>query len=90
MPATLEKPKKTEAKTTDYSALFLVLLSYQTPMKLQHKVAYPPHYSWDSYAYYYLCPRCDIPIDREFQKCCDRCGQQLDWIGYRKAKLVNR
>ena len=24
---------------------------------------------------FYYCPRCDITLDREFQACCDRCGQ---------------
>ena len=80
MPTALENQNGTAVKTQDYSALFWVLLSYQTPMKIQNKVAYPPHYSWNSYAYYYLCPRCNVPIDREYQKYCDRCGQKLDWI----------
>ena len=40
MPATLEKPKEKEVKAADYSALFWVLLSYQTPMKLREKVLY--------------------------------------------------
>ena len=35
---------------------------------------------------FYYCPRCDITLDREFQACCDRCGQLLDWKDYRKAK----
>lgn len=90
MPATLEKPKKTAVKSADYSALFWVLLSYQTPMKLREKVLYRTQFQKHSYYYVYNCPRCEIPIDREFQKYCDRCGQKLDWIGYQKAKLIKR
>lgn len=90
MPATLEKPKEKEGKAIDYSALFWVLLSYQTPAKLEKKISFPSQYYRNSYSYSYLCPRCDITIDREFQKYCDRCGQKLDWIGYRKAKLIKR
>ena len=39
---------------------------------------------------YPICPRCDRSIDREYMSFCDRCGQKLDWIGYRKAKLIKR
>ena len=90
MPATLEKPKEAEVKAPDYSALFWVLLSYLTPMKLREKVLYRSQFEKHRYYYVYNCPRCEIPIDREFQKHCDRCGQKLDWIGYRKAKLIKR
>lgn len=37
---------------------------------------------------YYLCPRCRVTLDRDFQSYCDRCGQHLDWTDYRKAKTV--
>lgn len=37
---------------------------------------------------YYLCPGCAVTLDREFQNYCDRCGQKLDWSGYRKARLI--
>ena len=37
---------------------------------------------------YPLCPRCRIPLDREYQRFCDRCGQRLDWRGYRHAKII--
>ena len=28
---------------------------------------------------YYLCPRCSIPLEREFVPYCDQCGQKLSW-----------
>ena len=28
---------------------------------------------------YYLCPKCGIPLDREFVRFCDQCGQKLNW-----------
>ena len=37
---------------------------------------------------YYVCPRCRATMEREFMNFCDRCGQHLDWNGYKKAKLV--
>ena len=49
MPATLEKPKKVEVKSPDYSELFWVLLSYQTPMKIREKVLYRSQFEKHSY-----------------------------------------
>lgn len=37
---------------------------------------------------YYVCPRCDMTLEREFMSYCDRCGQHLGWRGYRKAKVI--
>lgn len=39
---------------------------------------------------YPLCPQCRIPLDREYQRFCDRCGQRLDWKGYRRARILTR
>lgn len=36
---------------------------------------------------YYLCPRCRHTVEREHMAFCDRCGQKLDWRGYKKARL---
>lgn len=43
--------------------------------------------SGDSYP---LCPRCKVSIEREYMKYCDRCGQCLCWVGFRKAKIIRR
>ena len=54
--------------------------SFRTPMPVtQLRVYY--HTS------YYICPRCNITMEREFMAFCDRCGQCLDWKGYRKAVI---
>lgn len=37
---------------------------------------------------YYMCPRCEVSLEREFVSYCDRCGQALDWKHYRKATPV--
>ena len=39
---------------------------------------------------YPLCPRCGVPLEREYQGFCDRCGQRLDWAGYSHALIVTR
>ena len=37
---------------------------------------------------YYLCPRCAVPLERDFAAFCDRCGQRLDWRGCRRARKI--
>lgn len=28
---------------------------------------------------YYVCPQCQITLEREYQAFCENCGQKLDW-----------
>lgn len=51
-------------------------LSYRVPLLVTES------HRFQSSAYS-VCPRCHIPLDREFVSYCDRCGQQLDWSQYR-------
>ena len=37
---------------------------------------------------YYICPRCNVSMEREFTSFCDRCGQALNWREYKKAERV--
>ena len=37
---------------------------------------------------YYVCPRCNITMEREYASFCDRCGQRLNWKDCRNAKIV--
>lgn len=55
--------------------------SYRAPMQIKQLRKYQS-------TSYYVCPRCNVTMDREFMRYCDRCGQRLDWKGYRKAKVV--
>lgn len=59
-------------------------LLYRRPMPVREKILYR---SGDVYP---LCPRCSVPMDREHQRFCDRCGQKLDWTGYRHALIAVR
>lgn len=36
-----------------------------------------------------VCPRCQVSLEREYCKFCDRCGQKLSWIGFGKAKVID-
>ena len=37
---------------------------------------------------FYVCPRCDISLDREFMAYCNNCGQKLDWRNYEQAIAI--
>ena len=39
---------------------------------------------------YYICPRCNMTMEREFMAYCDRCGQCLGWEHYRKAVVIEK
>ena len=66
-------------------SLLLLIISYRAPMRVTELMAFE---SWQRKDYYYVCPRCKVTIEREFMAYCDRCGQCLDWKGYKKVKVV--
>ena len=70
----------------DFSVCFQLMLSYRMPMKVKDVMVFPRFPEKDDI--YYLCPRCQKLLDREFMAYCDRCGQCLDWHDYRKAKRM--
>lgn len=55
--------------------------SYRHPLKVTHLRKYGS-------STYYICPRCNRTMEREFMCYCDRCGQCLDWKNYRRAIIV--
>ena len=57
--------------------------SYRTPMQVTHLRKYRN-------TAYYICPRCNITMEREFMAYCDRCGQCLSWKNYRKAVVITK
>ena len=44
--------------------------------------------AFGDHTYYHVCPACHVTLEREFMSYCDRCGQHLDWRGYRSAKII--
>ena len=38
---------------------------------------------------YPLCPSCNLPMEREYQRFCDHCGQALDWKGFSHAVVIS-
>ena len=63
--------------------LLFELAGYRSPMPISEYILYE---NYLERSVFYLCPRCDISLEREFQSCCDRCGQRLDWKHYRTSK----
>lgn len=57
------------------------------PKQVCEKVAYPTIYGTTSY---YRCPRCRIPLNREYISFCDHCGQRLGWGWRRQGKPFRR
>ena len=55
--------------------------SYRTPMQVTKLRKFRT-------TAYYICPRCNITIEREFMSYCDRCGQCLGWKQYKKAVVI--
>lgn len=37
-----------------------------------------------------LCPRCGLPLEREYQNFCDRCGQKLGWKHLNRIPVLYR
>ena len=59
--------------------------SYRRPMTVSAVRRYPDCPEMASYP---LCPRCVLPMQREYQAFCDCCGQALSWIGFSKAAIL--
>ena len=76
-----------DRKTGSLAVLFAKLIEladYRTPRMVTERKVYKSMFGETGY---YICPRCDITLEREFVVFCDRCGQKLDWRNYWKAKV---
>jgi len=60
-------------------------LSFRRPLKVSQAYCFHDHLGAFTYP---VCPRCGITMEREFQRFCDRCGQCLDWHGYKNAVVI--
>lgn len=77
--------RESSVLTPELLAFLVALASYRFAMPVTELMVFESGRRKDSY---YVCPQCGITLDREFVAYCDRCGQHLDWKGYKKAKLV--
>lgn len=60
-------------------------ISYRIPLSIRKIRVFRETLTKTSY---YVCPRCDCSLEREFVLFCARCGQQLDWRNYRQVTRV--
>jgi hypothetical protein len=60
-------------------------LSYRFPMPVAELMVFSSSFG---YTAYYVCPRCHITMEREYQSYCDRCGQRLGWTNCQNARIV--
>lgn len=60
-------------------------LSYRFPMTVAELMVFSAFLGRTAY---YVCPRCHITMEREYQSYCDRCGQRLDWANCQNAKII--
>ena len=58
-------------------------LSFREPRRVIQIIRFPNGF------YFPLCPRCQVSLEREYSKFCDRCGQRLSWTGFGKAKVID-
>ena len=58
--------------------------AYRRPMKVSEYILYRGTFGRESV--FFLCPRCNITMEREYQRYCDRCGQRLNWNRIRMAR----
>ena len=77
-------------KPSPFLLLFLVkklydLAAYRHPRQVREYVLYQS--TFGNASAFFLCPRCDLTLDREYQAFCDRCGQCLNWERIEKADL---
>lgn len=60
-------------------------LSYRFPMPVAELMVFSSSFGRTAY---YVCPRCHITMEREYQSYCDRCGQRLEWTNCQNARIV--
>ena len=59
-------------------------ISYRIPLLVTQIVVYQNKQAFP------VCPKCKMPIEREYQSYCDRCGQYLNWNNYNDAEIINK
>ena len=59
--------------------------SYRFPLMVNSVRYYPECPELSTYP---LCPRCNQPMEREYQPYCDQCGQALDWKNLSHAVII--
>lgn len=75
------KPAPTRWPEFPPLGLIAEAISYRLPRPVTEIVQYA------SGACHPICPRCNIPMEREYMNFCDRCGQKLNWSALHLARV---
>lgn len=82
-----EAPRITQNASSDVSFspsflwhLLMHFAEYRMELPIREVMVFPNGHA------YYVCPRCNITLEREFMSYCDRCGQHL--IMYNKLRKL--
>ncbi len=76
---------KNEASPAISWQLVMLLAGFRQALPVTEAVVFP--FALGN-TIYYRCPRCKTTLEREFVSFCDRCGQCLDWKGYKRVKIT--
>ena len=60
-------------------------LRYRRRMEVKHV-----YFSTSMHSCYPICPACDVPMEREYQNYCDRCGQCLGWRDFDRSVMIRK
>lgn len=80
--ASRSRRKATEKRQATARSLEKLIDTADAVMEVTTLRIYRVHYSE-----YSLCPRCEIPIEREFVNYCSNCGQKLSWETYLNGNI---
>lgn len=61
-------------------------VSFRAPMRVS-QVQYC-RCAFGGYTCFPVCPRCEVSIEREYQRFCDYCGQRLDWEDFANPATI--
>ncbi len=76
---------KASSSSITHHKILLEEMRYRSPMRIEEVMVFDTTHEPDGF---YVCPRCNSTLEREYTAFCDRCGQRLDWCGIRRAKVI--
>ena len=76
--------------STRDKGLFPRFIEYITNLSASYRVAMRIYEAKMLYnGKYFVCQRCRVTPERDFQAFCERYDQHLDWTRYRYAKIID-
>lgn len=61
---------------------------YRKPMRVREVLVRQGNlYDFNIKHTYPICPKCNIPMEYDYQNYCSHCGQKLSWVHYKDAEI---